>query len=458
MQTRHKLALAFAAKRAYQPWMAFRQGEAGYLADMTQLYTLHQNSDGSTDVTAAGDPIGLIDNVVNDSPDLTQPTAGSRGALAYAPAGAVRNRLTNNMMTGAVVGAPGTAPDTWIISASAGAGGTRSIPAVDLVSGKIEVRFAGTTGSTAAGTINPSSTTAIPAVLGETWTAQTIIRMSGGSTFGISSVRLQVNERDVGGSLLASTTQTIALTSSDQLVNVTRTLNNASTAFVTARIEVNPMSGVPIDMSIEVTTPQLALEASASAIQNAYSVYNITESGVPTRTCERLDVDWANYGIANFGAATAGFRATAADNWFIEGVDQTFSAADMTLAAQTNQATITDRMFQVRITNGTLQVVIHGHTNQIATGKNAGAWFYWAVRCTNGVVEAMVDRGAWQTLTVGAAAAEAVDITAWARNAPSPASIFTGYGLPRMFVDRAPANPEAYQLQASACNYMGIAA
>lgn len=59
MQTRHKLALAFAAKRAFRPWMLFRNQESGFVGDAARTDTTFGSPTDATPADDVGEAIGL---------------------------------------------------------------------------------------------------------------------------------------------------------------------------------------------------------------------------------------------------------------------------------------------------------------------------------------------------------------------------------------------------------------
>jgi hypothetical protein len=179
------------------------------------------------------------------------------------------NSIRNPTMQGAVAGTPGTLPTNWI-SQSIGGVALTSIVSVGNENGipYVDVRYTGTTSSTAAGAILTEGTTQISAVLGQTWASSFYVKLVAGSLSGINVVDSAIQERSSGGSLLAATNTQITPTSADlsgQRISITRTLNNASTAFVGQGVRFTPASGVAIDFTLRIGLPQLELGASASS-------------------------------------------------------------------------------------------------------------------------------------------------------------------------------------------------
>lgn len=178
-----------------------------------------------------------------------------------------KNWLLNSTMQGAVSGSPGTEPNNWLYSATAGI--TRQIVGIgsEIIAGVptqyIDVRFFGT--ATAAGSciFDPSTNGSIQAVSGQLWTFATYLRLIAGA-LPTSSV-IGINERTSGGGVLDGTglDVTALVNSTYQRFSVSRTLNQATTAMVTAQIRVNSVVvGQTIDFTLRIAAPQLELGVS----------------------------------------------------------------------------------------------------------------------------------------------------------------------------------------------------
>lgn len=374
---------------------------------------------------------------------MSQATAGSRVAEASVPVGAIRNRLTNNMMTGAA--APATIPTSWQVSYAG------LVPSVEQVVDEngircIDFRFNGTPSSTGPQVMRFGQNIAISA--GETWSSSAYIKLQAGN-LGTSAGSWQLRLHDDGGT--TSFTPNGTLTRIENTRTATQTTATASLRWAFSD------TVTPVDFTLRIGMPQLEKAAAVSAVQAVTDLYTITEAGVPSIDCYRMDSDWMTYGTGAFGSATAGFRATAADNWTVWFCWATFASGDITLLAQTNDADVTDRMMVVRILNGQLNTIIRGDTDILDAAANTGVWHFLSLRCTAGVVQSRYDRTAAANRDVGIAAAEAVDITAWARNsAGSPTATFTGYGIAPEFIDRALSDTEWDQLTNYYCSLLGI--
>jgi hypothetical protein len=180
------------------------------------------------------------------------------------------NSIRNNTMVGAVAGTPGTLPTNWS-SQNIGGVALTEVVGVGVEDGiaYVDIRYAGTTSSTAFGGILSEGSNVIAAANGQNWSSSLFIKLVGGSLAGINSVNNNIIERDAGGLLLAQTTTAVTPTSaalSSQRNSTTRTLNNASTAFVQQRIAIGPQSGAAIDITLRIGLPQLELGAFSTSV------------------------------------------------------------------------------------------------------------------------------------------------------------------------------------------------
>jgi hypothetical protein len=178
------------------------------------------------------------------------------------------NSIRNNTMQGAVAGTPGTLPTNWAVSnlgtlatAVIGTGTENGITYIDL-------KISGTT-STTGGQINFEAITATAASVSQTWTHSTYCTLAAGSMTNVTSIGVNIGEYDVGSSFLAQGSQTFTPTAANLNVSrrtLTRTLSNASTAYIRPWIAVNFSSGVAIDITLRIGLPQLEQGAFATSV------------------------------------------------------------------------------------------------------------------------------------------------------------------------------------------------
>lgn len=217
------------------------------------------------------DSAGVLQTAATDVPRFDHnPTTGeSLGLLVEEQR---TNSIRNNTMVGAVAGTPGTLPTNWADGMSAGANGiTRSVVGTGTENGiaYLDYRLSGT--ATAAFNVNlfADSQTSIAALSGQTWAQSVYVKLASGSLTGISSINNQLCENNVGGTFLVSTNVQFVPTGAALITQrsvITRTLNNASTAWVNALLQININSGVAIDITLRIGLPQLEQGAFATSV------------------------------------------------------------------------------------------------------------------------------------------------------------------------------------------------
>jgi hypothetical protein len=206
------------------------------------------------------DSTGILQSASTNIPrfDYNPATLAARGLLIEE----VRtNSITNNSMTGAAVGSPGTLPTNW---ATSGSGTTASVIATGTENGitYIDIRFAGTTSSTSQMFIAFEG--AVTASAAQVWTGSAYFRLVGGSFANISFTGVQVGV--TGGTGTNKTTATItsaALCTQRLSIAVTA---GASTTSVRPFFVCTPNgTSLAVDFTIRIGLPQLELGASATS-------------------------------------------------------------------------------------------------------------------------------------------------------------------------------------------------
>jgi hypothetical protein len=174
------------------------------------------------------------------------------------------NSIRNNTMQGAVAGTPGTAPTNWAVSTAAGI--TRELMGTGTENGitYIDYRFSGT--ATGSSDTQFEQGNIIAALSGQTWAHACYFRVAAGSLSNVTLTQI-VSEYTSAGAFLAASTQNITPTAAglaSQRFTLSRTLNNASTAFTSATIRVT--SAGAIDITLRIGLPQLELGAFATSV------------------------------------------------------------------------------------------------------------------------------------------------------------------------------------------------
>lgn len=180
------------------------------------------------------------------------------------------NSLRNSTCVGAVVGTPGTLPTNWT-SFTGAAGISMEIVGAGIEDGinYIDVRAFGTAAAASSFGVVCEASTAVSATLGQVWTGSMFIRFVGGSLTGITGSGVTVAERNNTGVFLMQSASGSGMPSSEPLRTtrrfVTRTLDQATVAFVTPGNYVGYANGATIDVTMRFGLPQLELGEGASS-------------------------------------------------------------------------------------------------------------------------------------------------------------------------------------------------
>lgn len=170
------------------------------------------------------------------------------------------NVLRNASAQGAVAGSPGTFPTYW--GRFAGGGPTLSVAGHGTEAGLpyVDVRLSGFATAVSGAAIHFEQTNAAAAVQGETWTGSAFVRLVGGSLSGLSTVRLNIQESNSGGSGTNTNYGTdVRNQMSDQWLRIQEVseLSAATTNFVRVSLELAYTAGAAIDVTLRVSCPQL---------------------------------------------------------------------------------------------------------------------------------------------------------------------------------------------------------
>ena len=179
------------------------------------------------------------------------------------------NSIRNNTMVGA---SAGVAPTNWtqwnvtvngVTIASSAAGTENGIAYIDVaVSGTCTL-------SGTAQTPAFESTTQIAATIGQTWTESVYWTLVSGS-LADSSFSIRITETDAGGTSLVSGDGTTIFPAVGNLRSArythTRTLTNASTAFVVPRLRFGFVNGTTYSFTLRVGLPQMEQGAFATSV------------------------------------------------------------------------------------------------------------------------------------------------------------------------------------------------
>lgn len=214
------------------------------------------------------DSAGVLQSAAINTPrlDYNPTTLAAQGLLIEEQR---VNSIRNNTMVGA---SAGVAPTNWtqwnatvngVTIASSAAGTENGIAYVDVaVSGTCTL-------SGTAQTPGLESTTQIAATIGQTWTESVYWTLVSGS-LADSSFSIRITETDAGGASLVSGDGTAIVPSVGNLRSArythTRTLTNASTAFVAPRLRFGFVNGTAYSFTLRVGLPQMEQGAFATSV------------------------------------------------------------------------------------------------------------------------------------------------------------------------------------------------
>jgi hypothetical protein len=212
----------------------------------------------------AYDGTGTLTSYATNTPrfDYDPVTLAAKGLLIEE---ARTNSLTNNSMTGAAAGTPGTLPTSWAAPATA-AGITRTIVGAGTVNGLpyVDVRYAGT--AVAGDTVLfLNATTGAATVNATTWTATAFLALVGGSLTNVT-VKQGLRYRAAAGASILSQIYETAVVPTSTLTRYERaaTGSDATIAFVLASLNLTMASGA-VDVTIRIAAPQLELGSFATS-------------------------------------------------------------------------------------------------------------------------------------------------------------------------------------------------
>jgi hypothetical protein len=183
------------------------------------------------------------------------------------------NSNPNSTAVGAVVGSPGTLPNTWQGSNPI-AGLSRSIVGFGVEDGieYVDIRWSGVANAAGGSLLVLSGSTAVVASLGQNWTASIFVKLVGGSYSNVTQLILRMAERTAAGGFLQYTglgdllvpSQSGKLSTGRQAHSAQ--LISATVGCVTEDIIFGGMVvGQPADFTLRIGLPQLELGAFATS-------------------------------------------------------------------------------------------------------------------------------------------------------------------------------------------------
>lgn len=225
----------------------FNAGEQGVVFDPSDLSSMFQDSAGTTPVTAAGQPVGRINDLSGNGHHATQPTAAKRPTYGIHPFGGIRNLLTQT---------ENFADGVW---------------------GKIGVTVTANTDTAPDGTLTAdlisgggnwfSQTSSIGGVAGQTVTASVWVK----GAPGVTTVTVRIDRVGIA-----------------QGNAVAKVINDSGFTRITHTATLSADAATPVmrlDLSggnVIVWGAQLEEGTTATAYQKVVTQYEVTEAGVPS--------------------------------------------------------------------------------------------------------------------------------------------------------------------------------
>ncbi len=218
-----------------------------------------------------------------------QDRAGKRmGGRVVSSGTVITNKILNSYGLGSVVlgtiGAGGVLPTGWAVNNAIGLT-TQIMEASTLPDGAtyIDLKVSGTPSATGFWSFRFQSNTIVPALIGQSWTSSLYVQLIAGSLTNIGSKGVILNERNSGGTSLAASTSAATVGGTLTRTSVSRTLNNAATAWVSAAWQMAVTSGLAVDITIRLTKPQLE---NAATVGQFVGTQGAERSAIPTVTVD----------------------------------------------------------------------------------------------------------------------------------------------------------------------------
>lgn len=181
------------------------------------------------------------------------------------------NKIRNNTMAGAVAGTPGTDAYYWYRETVAGV--TMSVVGAGVENGinYVDLRWAGT--ATASGGLNfyLETVNGVSAATGQAWSMSLFMRRVAGSTAGINSFNLFMQELTAAPALVTTGTQGISAPTTSPLCQQRYSFNRTTTgggtvAFIRPLVHQSVTSGASIDITLRIGMPQLEQASVMSSV------------------------------------------------------------------------------------------------------------------------------------------------------------------------------------------------
>lgn len=226
------------------------------VAKITGEGTFTRSANTATRIDSAGTLASVLADTARQ--DFSALTRAVRGLLIEESR---VNSLRNSSVAGSSSGTPGTPPTNW--SATNGGSAARTIVGAGTENGYNYVDIRWVASGAVDVFVNFETTTQVAASVGQAWAMAVSARMVGGSLTNVGTCDLTIRENDAGGSSLVGSGATIVFTSAMQRFTHTRTLANASVAYVLPYLHL-AFTGAG-DITLRIAMPQLELGIAPSS-------------------------------------------------------------------------------------------------------------------------------------------------------------------------------------------------
>ncbi|WP_151718681.1 LamG domain-containing protein [Gemmobacter serpentinus] len=254
--------------------LAVLSADRGLLIDASRLDLMDQVAAGGNPVTGPGQPVGRIKRVAG-SVDASQTLSAARPTLGRHPKSGRRNMANGAQAVGDPAYWLNTAPTyNGLTYAKVGSGYEGGVPYAD-------IRVTGT--ATGVFTLLSYDTTRSDtlAKVGDVFTASALVRLISGTLPAGRGIRLQIMEMDAAKTYLVDSASPNVAASVDTPISLTRTVNNASAAYVRCRVQIIVQVGDVVDVTYRVKALQFEPGTIMTALQHNRGPHDVTEIGQP---------------------------------------------------------------------------------------------------------------------------------------------------------------------------------
>lgn len=267
------VASPFLWSSRWRPTSLFADGSQGVLIEPSRLWTLAQDAAGTTPVTAAGQPVGLIRDLSGLGNHASQATALSKPRLGRHPASGLRN-LANGAQAVDTVAWGSGGVSNGLTYTKVGTGTEGGVPYVD-------IRMTGTATASQHAVGWSSANSRIPMASGFAVASVTARVIAGAPPTGATQngIRLQIFELDAAFAILTTGASNGITSSVDTTIALSRGATAVGVAYTSAFLILEGGATEVIDVTYRIKGLQFEIGSTPTALQYNLSQYDITEPG-----------------------------------------------------------------------------------------------------------------------------------------------------------------------------------